>query len=715
MAYREFKNESYYEQPEIGLPRTLAMMDNVMRVRQQKQQRQADLENSWKTFQATNKLPSVNRKINEGGHEVTKSAINAFKTGFKTLPAELRMKQDQLGSFDKEAIAQEENMTRLQQQIDKKRNEDPLYKPDYDTQRLMELAQDNDLPLDQDLAERNKKLADLNKTIGKNVRHDFNREQAAADYVTKRGTSSTDDDVTDNTGVRRKVHSIAKFRDENGKPGITDKHVTEYFDKDDRLYESYYLEAADQVADDWHAFKASGKPSPPWTKGLTDQDVVATLVNEPDKLTDIGKPTATQWNRISTLAKRDLKKYEDVTTQSLHDVENYNPGSGYGLTSNKFNAPADGFNTGKYSGVARTITTKTPTQPYMTLDSRSKARLNPATGEVSYSQLPRRFTLNSYQWGPYTTDKDGNKIPFAIDAKNEDEMIKKINSMPVEAFDPKKGGIIGVAPILNGYSIDKSNIMNLAYTKQTELNDKVSSNPTDEAAKTQLNGVNQILDDIGADRDFNGQLVQKYLGVDVMNNEMFIPDERDGNVKDIESRTGMNIYSDKSLSPDMKRVKQAIEARIREAQPQAIQKRKDKEAKKAAAYEENIKKITGEIPKVGSQEEYDKVPPGSKYIDPNGEVRTKAGNEPDEEKKYTEETRNAALNSESPTWWDAEVKKVYSDFKPGSHPMEFDYISKDSGKRYSWKDLVKMNNNKSEKAFEWIKNGTVKIGQYVGG
>ncbi len=577
MAYKDFRNEKIYDAPVIeGLPRTFAAVDTANRLRESRKQRQYDLERNWKQYQTTNKIPSITRKINSELGGITNSAINAYRSGFQTLPQELVERQNRAVAQDKEAVAIEENIKRLQEDIKERAAQDPYYRPNFDLEQLKGLTQDNDLSLDEELRQKNEVLSNLNQSIGKDLRQSFDREKAISDYVNTIGKTERENDVTNADGIQSKVYTSARFRDDKGVPNVTDQHIEQLFNKDPRLYQSFQQDAVEQLANDFSTYKASGATLPSWAKGLNDQDIVDELVNDPNKQKDIGLQPKELWDRIADVARPAIKKYEDASTKSMYDAEKRNPGWGYGFTSNQFNAPTEGFNTGDYSGVSRTITSKNASNPYLTFDSKTSARIDPATGDVTSSQSPRRFVLNNYHWAPYTVDNKGRKIPLKIQASDEQDLVNKIKSLPVS----ERAKIAGAAPVLNGYSIDKANVLNLAYAKRNELQDKVEANPLDDQAKAQLAGTEKILEDINADRDLNGQLIQKYLGVDVQKNEMFIPDPRDSNVKDIQSRTGMDIYSDKSLSPEMKYVRDEINKIVNDTKPE-FKNYQDAQARKA--------------------------------------------------------------------------------------------------------------------------------------
>lgn len=609
MAYREFRNEKTYAAPQIeGLPHTLAALDTMARVKAARQQRVFDLQNSWKTFEATNQIPSLNRKINNEARNVTHSLSNAFRAGFNGIPSDIVQRQATLSHQDKEAKAIEEQIKNKSAQIKELASQDPYYKPNYDLQRLMETTRDNDLPISEELASKNNFLSSFSP--GQDLRETFDREKAASDFVSSLGKTDKENDYTSPEGVRSRVSTSARFRDKNGVPNITDEHIAQFFGKDKRLYQSYQMDAVDDIAKDWSQYKASGNEKPAWTKGLTDQDVVAELVNDPAKQKDIGVDPKELWSRVADKARNTLKKYEDASVKSFYDQEKQNKGWQFGFTSDKINEPVAGFNTGSYSGPSWTITNKTGANPYLNIDAVTKAKIDPTTGEVNTSRTPTRTVVNNIHWGIYKTDAKGNKIPIPITASNTDEMIEKIRQMPVG----ERSKISGVAPILNGYSIDKNNLLSTAYTKKDEIETALAKDPTDPEKQNQLQKIEEILDDVNAGRDLNGQLIQRFLGVDIMKPTSFVMEPRDQATSDIRSRTGADLFSDKSMTPEMKTFKQSVDNVIGETKRElsSPEFKQSELNRKGKALKQNVEKITGKIMSDGS--DVDKWKEDKQYI-----------------------------------------------------------------------------------------------------
>jgi len=605
MAYRTFRNEETYAAPDIkGLPNTLAALDTYARVQNQKKQRQYDLQNNWKSYQATNKIPSLSRKINEEVGKVSQSTVNAFSAGYQTQPTELRSRQDKLIAQDREAQAIEENIKRLENDIKERAAQDPYYRPNFDLEKLKQLTQDNDLTIEDELTQKNQLLAQMNQSIGKDLRQTFDRDKALADWYNSQGKRDVETEYVSPDGVKSKKYISARLVDNNGVPNVTEEHIAQALEKDPRLYSSFQQDAVDKLSTNWAEYKASGNIIPLWTKGLTDQDIVAELVNDPSKQKDIGLQPKNLWDRITDEARPALKRMEDASVKSYYDESKRNAGWQYGFTSQKINPPAEGFNTSNYSGPSWNVTTKSNTSPYITFDSVTKARVDPTTGQISTSQTPTKTVLNSVHWGPYYVDDKGNKIPLPIQASNTDELIQKIN-----ALTPAQRAGLGAAPIANGYSIDKANVIAKSQEKLDELKDILDQSPEDPTAQAKVDQLEELIDDMNAGNDVNAQLLQKLVGVDILRPTAFVMEPRDQNTAHYQSRTGADLYSDKAKTPEMKKLIRAIE----EASSKGKQ---ELPAYKQEGMEQNIKKVKDaiKVPTITSQEEYDKLHAGSKYM-----------------------------------------------------------------------------------------------------
>lgn len=616
MAYRTFRNEETYAAPDIkGLPNTLAALDTYARVQQQKKQRQYDLQNNWKSYQTTNKIPSITRKLNQELGIITQLTMNAFGAGYQTQPQELRVRMDKAIAQDKEAVALEENIKRLENDIKERAAQDPYYRPNYDLEKLKQLTQDNDLPIEEELAQKNKLLLDLSSSIGKDLRQTFDRDKALADWYNSQGKGEIETEYIGPDGAKSKKYVSARLFDDKGVPNVTDQHIAQAFDKDPRLYQSFQQDAVDKITSGWNEYKASGSTLPVWTKGLTDQDIVAELVNDPQKQKDIGLSPKNLWDLVADEARPALKRMEDASVKSYYDESKRNPGWGYGFTSNKINPPTEGFNTSAYSGPSWNVTTKSNASPYLMFDAVTKAKVDPTTGQITTSQTPTKMVLNNVHWGPYYVDANGNKIPLPIQALNMEEMIQKLN-----ALTPAQRAGLGVAPIANGYSIDKANVIAQSHQKLDELQDILDQSPEDPAAQAKVEQLEGLIEDMNAGRDVNPQLLQKLVGVDIMRPTSFVMEPKDQNTAHFQSRTGADLFSDKAKTPEMKRLIKAVE----EASSKGKQ---ELPAYKEEGLKENVKKIKEasklKLKTITTQEEYDKLPSGTEYIGSDGKTYKK--------------------------------------------------------------------------------------------
>lgn len=183
--------------------------------------------------------------------------------------------------------------------------------------------------------------------------------------------------------------------------------------------------------------------------------------------------------------------------------------------------------------------------------------------------------------------------------------------MPVE----QRRHIAGVAPMANGYSIDKSSLLSAAYEKQQSLQDALEEDPTDPAAQASLEKIEELLDNINAGNDLDGQLIQKFMGTDIMKPEIFVLEPRDQNTTHIQSRTGADLFSDKSLTPEMRRFRDEVGKIISETRGVKL----NYEPNAGTLKKQGRRPASSSVPTVTNQEEYDKLPSGSEYIGSDGQ------------------------------------------------------------------------------------------------
>jgi len=102
------------------------------------------------------------------------------------------------------------------------------------------------------------------------------------------------------------------------------------------------------------------------------------------------------------------------------------------------------------------------------------------------------------------------------------------------------------------------------YVKLADAKIAVAANPNNAQAQQELTDTQNILQQINADAELSPELIQKYLGVDVIQNELIPIDPDDPNAQQIKGLTGMNPYSSKVLN-HFSPLKNAIDQRIKQS------------------------------------------------------------------------------------------------------------------------------------------------------
>lgn len=547
------------------------------------------------------------------------------------MPAEIKNGQAYLSSIAHEGATLMNQLKSIQEQIALKKSDDSYYNASFDEENLKKTFHDS-----LDSPEKIKAHLDSIR-VGERTQ-DYDRGKIVADYVKGVGKKVTEYDNTTDSGLKTTNYKSNQFINDKGVPEITDDHVNDLLKKHPIMYKTYAEEANDQILNEIKIARAADEQ---WARGKSDEDLFSDIYhgnsgnpNTPtveakddngntirDEKGKIVKVPISFGTRINELAKRDISQYEDTHIKSSIDASNYQAGSRYGITSKAYNPPADGFKQGDLSGPSRMLVKKTGTGDNRFLyipASQAEWRYDNDTGKYVKtgvnSSIP--FVMTSYQWGP--VDADGK--PVVLKANSTEDLLRIIND-PKTIFGPN--GITGARPIISGRAIDKASVLNLAYNggKLKGLEDEVLRNPDDKNLKNDLTGLHEALDNIQADRSFDSQLIQKYIGADVIKNQSFATTPEDPNVQAIQGDTQMNIYNPKSLNNDMRLVKDAIEKRVKEASQHFDKKGPDMSLSKATTTTKPDE--SAEMTPERFASEWSNLKSGQTLVGPDGKTYTK--------------------------------------------------------------------------------------------
>jgi len=263
--------------------------------------------------------------------------------------------------------------------------------------------------------------------------------------------------------------------------------------------------------------------------------------------------------RIREMARNDIKSHAHILSKIDTDLSGSSNSHAWGIT-NKNIQVAEGFENKNFSSPSiAIINPKSPTNPYLRISTASNLRYNLDNGKVVTNKLPREFVLNG---GIQLVPVKADGTPVDIQASSPEELAAKIKELPASEFGP--GGIVGTKIAMRGQSVNKKQVLDNAYVKVAELKQKVATNPNDTTAQQELTDTQNILQQINADAELSPELIQKYLGVDVVQNELIPIDQDDPNSQQIKGLTGMNPYSPKVLK-HFSPLKDAIDERIKQS------------------------------------------------------------------------------------------------------------------------------------------------------
>ncbi len=576
MAYRTFHQEKYYDAPDFqGLPHTLQALGTLATIKAQRERQARDLQANSQIGIENGYFPQLQNQINAGALHLSRKLTDHFANGGMYEPAEIKNGKAYLSSLSKSGNTLMNQLKSIQEQIALKKSDDPYWNAS-NAENELKKAFDPSLDTPEKIQEH------LNSVrVGENPK-DYDRGKIVSDFVKAHGKTITENSNTSQTGYKKESFNQNQFLNDKGVPEITSDHVKGLLAKHPIMYTSYAEDAQDQIANEIKQARAADEE---WTQGKTDEELFSDIYhgksgnpNAPtieardekgDPIMANGKPIRVPMSfgdRIADMAKGEIAQYEETHNKSTVDASNYQAGARYGITSKAYNPPADGFNQGYLAGPSRMLVKKTGVGDNRMLyipGSQAEWRYDHDTNAFvktsKNSAIP--FVMTSYQWGPVTAE--GKPIP--LNATSTDDMLKKIAEMPDAAFGP--GAIADVRPIISGRAIDKASVLNLAYNggKLNEAEEKARLNPDDKNLQNDVSGLHQALDNMQADRAFDSQLIQKYIGTDIVKNQSFATSPDDPNVQAIQGDTQMNIYDPKSLSPDMKLVRNAIKKRIADA------------------------------------------------------------------------------------------------------------------------------------------------------
>jgi hypothetical protein len=577
VAYREFHVEPIYEAPNLDgfLEGSTAAISNLFRsIGQRAVQRrtaadqfQYDLEGG--AFETDTKV------FKEYSKNVKDRARQEIRETGRLSPETDRM-QTEGRAWKKISENQLQRAKELNARITGK--QDKYYNPEPDLKLVTwaTVGEDNDV----DFRTRGERLAKAEKEMG--GVDTFRFQDYRADYVKNIGTQYKKR-VTNNPNAKNTIYNQATFWDDKtGKPGVTDDQAIDYIESDRRVAQWYDDKVSKQLEREIKGMKASGDSRVSWMKGLSDEEIKNTLINDPSKNIANSK---TYGARVRDMAKGDLAEADRVNSEVAYDSTGDKNNSGGRWTNNNI-LQTDTINSfaqeakDQETGKMKTINTYGP-GGRLTQKSGRPLQIdvtNPIRTDINKGITTRnnkgniRLNLTGYQLMPVRS----GMAPFALEAGTTEGMIEEINNLPLEYFNPN--GKIKLQPDLkiglNGYTINEAGVVNDIQGKKRDLAAELRE-ATASMDKEKQVVISELIDDLDdvqqliSSGDYDVEdliLASTKAGIRKAQKEWIIPaDNSDiGNIKNI---TGGFDLNDKSFwSPDMQAIEAAYKKRYAEAQ-----------------------------------------------------------------------------------------------------------------------------------------------------
>lgn len=634
-GYREFHFEKIYEAPD-----TTGFLDNYTRAMSNMF---AGLADTFTKRQQTINQHSVD--LAKGAFEndqvmINDMALNLVQEGRSILKRGGNLSdpnyQERLYSAKTLSASSKINFDRFKQdldRIDKRRDDDKYYDKRYDEASVLDAAYGEGA----DLLTRGSRLADVEKNLFQNPQS-FKHKQYTADWVNNYGQKEKIK-TTGNPDAKSSIENKARFWDpKTGKPGVTDDHAIDYLRSEERVDKWYDYQLDQTLSDEIKKMKSSGDSRAAWMEGLSDNEIKAELINDPSK----NLITKTDYGiRKREMAKRDLeeadsvhskisyeKKLDDRTTGGLYrnDAIAYSPtfnttqtGAVSGVSTGV--SEAAGMNQLSAPGGILVISKGLTTGKPINIQVEGKNGYDITSGKKSQIVGRQPFNLTGYQLQVY--QKDGR--PFPLAANNTTELITKINSMRPHEF---KNLSPEPAIALNGYTVDRNTMLgDMAKNTldiETELGQAIKNGDETKATSLQerldmINEFKQALNDPDSFADQDILNLAARNGISQIRKDMLM--KASGSDLDWVNNVtqGLNLRDRNKWSDDMRTFDEAYRSAYRKASEVGFGESPTEKFEKAVRQPTQKQQQSNELPTIGSDDEYKKLPSGSEFIAPNGQ------------------------------------------------------------------------------------------------
>ena len=620
MAYQEFANPTAAQSPEIGeMPRTLQALQYVNTQKERRRMQLADAAKDQKTFVSTSKIPKYANAIGTKASEVTNHRLNEIHSGQLVPSRETQSMKDEVEQMNSEALANEERLKNLENHIVRTKQNDPYYNDTEDWKKHLDVIADTGEPVTRESIQRDAlKINDLERSIyhPEEASQNFNKQKFLADYVNKYQPVEHETKVKGANGVESSSLTKSRFFDEKGNEGVTDAVVLDYLGAHPKVAPFYQHEVMQDMQKEIQENKAA---DPNWMKGKTDGEIMSTIIEHPEANINSKSQGLNFNDRVREKARQDLELHNQLSKKTALDMSEGGESREFG--ANKNTTVATQYDNGSNAaGVGLVVNHKDKPVPYVNFQPNKYYDLN--TGENVKNVNHLDFNANKYLIT--LRKKNGDLVPFK--AQNHDQLLEEIKNMPAHEFTDASW-----TWAMKGQSINKAN----ESSALDAMNKEMAVNPSDKLQRTIDSFKDWMSGKAGIDPEPLA-ILKNQFHLNIIQ-DMMVPIEKESNAEaNLNTFTGMNLYGKKVMNrPEFKSVADAIDARVRDSNgskelvnnymnsPEG-QKflNKKKEVQKTA---ENTKttKTRLELPHVGTQEEYDKLPSGSHYIHPDGTEKIK--------------------------------------------------------------------------------------------
>jgi hypothetical protein len=589
MAYREFHFEKTYAAPNLDgfLDQSTQAITHLFNSIAQQQAQKRSAADQFHYDLNKGAYENDTKILTEVANNVTSRARQELKkNGRVSMDTESMMKQG-LG-WQQQSANQLERAKQLRQNIVDKGVRDKYYNPEPDLGKIQSAThgEDNDV----DFRTRGERLAQAESAVG--GPDTFKFHDYRADYV--KGIGAQSKELTSgNPNAKTTKYTQRTFWDsKSGAPGVTDDHAIDFLNSDKRVTQHYDQEVNSQLDQEIKKMKASGDSRYSWMSGMSDADIKAELIHDPDKNAINKKDYGT---RVREMAKSDLDEADRINTKVSFD-SSADKNNSNGRWSNQNILHTDAINSFAQEhktadGKMEPITTYGPGGVFtqkngkpMQIETTNPVRTNTNRGLTTRNNKGSlKLNVTGYHLMPVR--KGG--APFVLHGSTPDAMIQEIKNIPLSHFDPN--GKMALQPEmkigLNGYTINEAGVLNDVNDQMMSISDQLREANTnhDDQKKASLENMEYTLNEL-KDMISSGDYDERDLlyaankaGVRKTKDDWIIPADN-SDVATIKNVTGGFNLNDKSFwNEDMKAVEQAYRERAKEAEQKGYGAQEEKQ------------------------------------------------------------------------------------------------------------------------------------------